>query len=121
MTAAALAGIVVDIVCCARDRPLVGVNLCTAHVADLGLYQIHLSFGARRMLLLGEMLLAEATATIGAAAKGLFAAFIAAAGRSDGAGTPALLHIEGRFVLHICSIPQDRLISAKEGYESTLS
>jgi len=61
------------------------------------------------MLLLGEVLLAEAVATIGAAAKGFFAAFIAAAGRSDGAGTPALLHVEGLLVLHICYIPQNRI------------
>src|SRR5258708_9288497 len=95
MTAAALAGILVDKVGCARDRPLVGVNLSTAHVADLGLYQIHLSFGARRMLLLGEVLLAEAVATIGAAAKGFFAAFKAAAGVNDSPGTPALLPVVG--------------------------
>ena len=67
------------------------------------------------MLLLREVLLAEAVATIGAAAKGFFAAFMTAVARSDCAGTPALLHIEGLFVLQITYIPQNRLISTKEG------
>jgi len=84
---------------------LIWVNLSAADVADLGLYQIHLSLGAGRMLLLWEVFLAEAVATIRAAAKGFFAAFMAAARGSDGAGAPALLHVEGLFVLHLRFIP----------------
>jgi len=57
------------------------------------------------MLLLREVILAEAVTTIGAAAKGFFAAFMAAARGSDGAGAPALLRVEGLFVLHLRIIP----------------
>jgi hypothetical protein len=57
------------------------------------------------MLLLWEVFLAEAVATIWAAAKGFFAAFMAATRGSDGAGAPALLHVEGLFVLHLRFIP----------------
>src|SRR5579871_2114387 len=73
---AALAAELVDVMRGARQRPLVRIDLRPADVAHLRLCQLHLLFGARRMLLFGEMVLAESPVAIGAVAERLFIALV---------------------------------------------
>lgn len=75
---ASLAAILVDVVRRARDRPLVRVDVRATHVTRLCLRQSHLLFGAGRMLLLGEVILAEALVAIRATPQRFLVAFVAA-------------------------------------------
>jgi hypothetical protein len=79
MPPATFAGVLVDEVRGAGDRPLVGVSLRATDIADLCLCHLHLLFGARGMLLLRKMLLAEATSAIWASSKRLFTTFMTTA------------------------------------------
>src|SRR5690349_2172358 len=81
IAATALTAIMVDEVRGARLRPVIGINRCTAHIADLGLRHFRLLFGAGGMLLFRTVFLAESSMAIGTAPKSLFITFPAAACR----------------------------------------
>lgn len=83
ITTAAQAAELIDKMRGARDRPLIGVDLRTAYIAGLRMGQLHLFFRAGRVLLFGEMLLAETIMTIRAATQCFLIAFAATASGAE--------------------------------------
>jgi hypothetical protein len=75
------ARVIIDIVGRAREGPLVGIHLDATDIADLSQGQVHLFFCARRVLLLGKVVLAETFVTIWATSQGFLITFMTAAGR----------------------------------------
>src|SRR5205085_4563753 len=61
IAAAPVAAVLIDNMECAREGPLVGIDLGAADVAYLRLRQLHLLFGTGRVLLLSKVLLAQAS------------------------------------------------------------
>ncbi len=79
----------IDVVRSGRKGPLVGMNTGAANVADLGLRQFHLLLRTGRVLLLGEVILAQTPMAIRAMSKRFFVTFMAA-GRPRGTAAPRL-------------------------------
>jgi len=67
----------------ARERPLIGIDLPATNITHLRLRQAHLLFGARRMLLLGKVILAETSVAVGTMPQRFLVAFVTASRRSD--------------------------------------
>jgi len=75
----------------ARKRPLVGIDLPATNITHLRLRQAHLLFGARRMLLLGKVILAVPLVAIGTMPQRFLVAFVTASRRRDIIGAATLL------------------------------
>ena len=105
MATATLAAKLVDVMRGAGERPLIGIDLSATNIAYLRLCQVHLLFRARRMLLLGEVVLAETPVAIGTMSQRFLVAFVTTP-RGSNAAVAADLSLRrlSLFVSHrICS------------------
>jgi hypothetical protein len=99
----------------ARKRPLIGVDLPATNITHLRLRQAHLIFGARRMLLLGKVILAETLVAIGTMPQRFLVTFVTASSRSNGIVAAALLQCRFSFCVSHEMLFLDELMALYQG------
>src|SRR5437763_15684738 len=105
MASTARAAILIDVVCGARKRPLVGIHLRAADVTDLSLRQPHLLFGAGRMLLLGKVILAKSPVAIRTMPKRFLVTFMTATRGGHDISTRLYFRAIPCSIFHLMSSP----------------